>query len=98
MDTTQLAHSMASLRRAVGIAGGQVALERLTGIRQQTLSYRLNNEIPLQSGDEVVAVEAATGVSRHDLRPDLYPREDTPAPPPASPSRAGGSPLEGVRA
>lgn len=25
--------------------------------------------------ERVLAVEAATGVSRHDLRPDLYPRE-----------------------
>ena len=28
------------------------------------------------SAEYVLAIEAATGVSRHDLRPDLYPRED----------------------
>lgn len=25
--------------------------------------------------ERVLALEAATGISRHDLRPDLYPRE-----------------------
>jgi DNA-binding transcriptional regulator YdaS (Cro superfamily) len=42
--------------------------------------------------EHVLAVEAATGVSRHDLRPDIYPREDAPAQPPAAvPSAAGGT-------
>lgn len=26
--------------------------------------------------ERVLAIEAATGVSRHDLRPDLYPRDE----------------------
>jgi DNA-binding transcriptional regulator YdaS (Cro superfamily) len=29
--------------------------------------------------ERVLQVEKATGVSRHDLRPDLYPREDASA-------------------
>jgi DNA-binding transcriptional regulator YdaS (Cro superfamily) len=29
--------------------------------------------------DRVLAIEAASGVSRHDLRPDIYPREEAAA-------------------
>lgn len=86
MDDTELATALKAYRRAVAIAGGQPAFERLTGIKQQTTSYRLNNGIPLQSVAEVETVEAATGVSRHDLRPDMFPREDKPQ------ASAGGSP------
>lgn len=27
------------------------------------------------AAERVLAIEAATGISRHDLRPDIYPRE-----------------------
>lgn len=92
MTDSDLDTAMAALLRAVGIAGGQAPFERKTGLRQQTISYRLANRIPLRSGDEVLKVENATGVSRHDLRPDLYPREESPAHPPApQPLPAGGS-------
>lgn len=30
------------------------------------------------SAGRVLAIEALTGTSRHDLRPDLYPREERP--------------------
>lgn len=94
MDDSHLDVAMAAYRRAVGLLGGQVSFEKATNIRQQTTSYRLRNRIPLQSAAEVMAVESATGVSRHDLRPDLYPREDSLAHPPAGgppPPPAGGS-------
>lgn len=86
MDAPELSIAMAAFRRAVGRAGSQAAFERLTGIRQQTVSNRLRNDIPLQGASEVLAVEAATGVSRHELRPDLYPPE------PPVPSADGSSP------
>lgn len=76
MTDDDLTVSMAAFRRAVGIAGGQSSLAAVTPLTQQTISNRLKKGIPLQSGAEVLAVEAATGVSRHDLRPDLYPREE----------------------
>lgn len=78
MDESDLTTAMAAFRRAVGLAGGQSALAAVAPLTQQTISNRLIKGIPLQSGTEVLAVEAATGVSRHDLRPDLYPREDVP--------------------
>lgn len=102
MEEAELAVAMKAYRRAVALAGGQPSFERLTGIKQQTTSYRLNNGIPLQTVSEVEAVETATGVSRYDLRPDMYPREDGPRAPAgeAPPALAGGSPdgaLDGVQ-
>lgn len=77
MDESQLEVAMRAFRRAVAFAGGQAPFERLTGLKQQTVSYRLRNDIPLKSAEEVLNVEAATGVSRHDLRPDIYPRNES---------------------
>lgn len=45
---------------------------------QQLISYRYNRGLPLPA-EYVLATERATGISRHDLRPDLYPREDAAA-------------------
>lgn len=56
------------LQRAIDAAGGVGALARMIGIRQPSLSNW--RRVP---ADRVVAVEVATGVSRADLRPDLYP-------------------------
>lgn len=87
MDDSELQIAMRGLQRAVAAAGGQAAFERKTGIKQQTVSYRLLNRIPLKSADEVAIVEAATGVSRHELRPDIYPIE-----PPRAPGQSHASP------
>lgn len=48
--------------------------------------------------EHVLKVEAATGISRHELRPDIYPPEEQAAPPPASGPEADGGPLEDLRA
>lgn len=64
-----------ALRRAVGVAGNQTAFERLTGAKQQKVSVWLRDRKVLP-GEYVLAAERETGVSRHDLRPDLYPRDD----------------------
>lgn len=45
------------------------------GTSQQLVSYWLKNGKSLPA-ELVLKTEAATGISRHDLRPDLYPRED----------------------
>ena len=71
--------AMRSLRRAVGLLGDQASFGALLGISQQAVSLRLREGTPLKNTAEVLAVEAATGVSRHDLRPDLYPREEAAA-------------------
>lgn len=52
----------------------QSAFARLIGVSQSTVHEWLSAGKPLPA-EHVLKVEAATGVSRHDLRPDLYPRE-----------------------
>ncbi|MBB4152926.1 DNA-binding transcriptional regulator YdaS (Cro superfamily) [Sphingomonas jinjuensis] len=62
------------LARAVRLAGSQSAFARLVG-RSQATVYTWLSQGKLLPAELVLAVEAATGVSRNDLRPDLYPRE-----------------------
>ena len=63
------------LKRAVEIAGGQSAFAKLCGVSQPGVWAWLNGNKPLPA-EFVLKVEAETGVSRHRLRPDIYPRED----------------------
>lgn len=55
------------LERAIGAAGGVSQLARKIGIRQPSVSNW--SAVPAQ---RVIAVEAATGIPRDHLRPDLY--------------------------
>ena len=55
------------LNRAIDAAGGVVQLAHKIGITQPSISNW--NRVP---AERVIAVEAATGVSREQLRPDLY--------------------------
>lgn len=73
--------------------GGQSAMARLVGKDQSTIHDWLRDRKPLPA-EHVLAVEAATAISRHDLRPDIYPREDGPraAAGEAFPLLAGGCP------
>ena len=48
---------------------------RLCGKAQNTVWKWLQNSKPLPA-EHVLVVEAATGVSRHHLRPDIYPLEN----------------------
>jgi len=57
----------AGLDRAIDAAGGIAQLARKIGLAQPSVSNW--NRVPAQ---RVIAVEAATGVSRKQLRPDLY--------------------------
>jgi TorA maturation chaperone TorD len=57
----------AGLEHAIDAAGGVAQLARKIGIAQPSVSNW--NRVPAQ---RVIAVEAATGVSRKVLRPDLY--------------------------
>jgi TorA maturation chaperone TorD len=55
--------------RAIDAAGGVAQLARKIGISQPSVSNW--NKVPAQ---RVIAVEAATGISRGELRPDLFSR------------------------
>lgn len=65
--------SVKALKKAVEIAGGQTALGRLIGRDQGTIWAWLNKTRKVPA-EEVLKIEAATSVSRYELRPDLYPQ------------------------
>ena len=61
-----------ALKRAIAAAGGtQADLAAKVGYTQQAVSEWVRAGQVSRYG--VLAVEAATGVPRHELRPDLYP-------------------------
>jgi DNA-binding transcriptional regulator YdaS (Cro superfamily) len=65
-----------STQRAFEAHGGtQAEFAEAIGTSQQLVSYWLRNSKELPA-EFVLPAEKATGISRHDLRPDLYPRED----------------------
>lgn len=65
-----------ALLEAIERAKGQNALARKIKTLQQNIWYWANRRPQGVPAEFVLPIEAATGVSRHDLRPDLYPRED----------------------
>ncbi len=69
-----------ALRDAVARIGSQSAAGRLLGVTQQAVSGWIKERKHLPA-EHVLAVEAGSGVSRHALRPDLYPVGDSSDPP-----------------
>jgi DNA-binding transcriptional regulator YdaS (Cro superfamily) len=63
-----------ALLDACSKAGGQSALARALGLKSQgTISgWLAAGRVP---AERVLSIETLTGVSRHRLRPDLYPLE-----------------------
>ncbi|WP_137681152.1 transcriptional regulator [Aurantiacibacter suaedae] len=61
-----------ALRKATEIAGSQTAFANICGVGQPAVWKWLQSAKRLPA-EHVLKVEAATGVSRHDLRPDIYP-------------------------
>lgn len=59
-----------ALERAIEVAGGVAALAGKLGIFSQAVSQW--RRVPVK---RVLDVERATGVPRHELRPDIYPPE-----------------------
>lgn len=54
--------------KATASVGSAVKLAKLLGIRSQAISQW--KRVP---AERVLEVERVTGVSRHELRPDIYP-------------------------
>jgi post-segregation antitoxin (ccd killing protein) len=70
MDTTALAEAIAA-------AGGVSRLAERLGLAHPSVArWQRTGRVP---ADRVAAVEAATGVPRHRLRPDLFQAEARPA-------------------
>ena len=64
-----------ALQTAVEKAGGQTALARKIGTSQELIFFWLNRAQKGVAPEYVLKIERVTGVSRHALRPDIYPRE-----------------------
>lgn len=59
---------------AIGRAGSQAEIARICGV-STTAVWKWVQSSKRMPAEYVLRTEAATGVSRHDLRPDIYPRE-----------------------
>lgn len=58
------------LHRAIDAAGSQQRLAEFLGIRSASISeWKARGRVP---AERVLAVEECTGISRHELRPDVY--------------------------
>lgn len=79
-----LSMSAEALSRAIQARGSKSALARELGIKPQAIDQW--DKVPVQ---RVLAVESLTGISRHDLRPDIY------GPAPASPISSSALPAVG---
>jgi DNA-binding transcriptional regulator YdaS (Cro superfamily) len=74
LDFSPMGNRTKALKRAIAIAGNSAVLAKRIGITPQALS-QWEVVPPLR----VIAVERATGVSRSELRPDLYPADEVSA-------------------
>lgn len=63
-----------ALKLACTKAGGQSGLARICGVSQPTV-WKWVQSSKRMPAEYVLRAEAATGVSRHALRPDIYPVE-----------------------
>jgi DNA-binding transcriptional regulator YdaS (Cro superfamily) len=84
-----------ALKAAITILGSQAEMARLCGISQPAVWkwVRAGKRLP---PEHVLTVEAATGVPRWELRPDLYPPEEYARPAVEQPGNAY-SPSPGTR-
>lgn len=63
-----------AFREAVQIVGGQNAIARGIGVSQASIWRKLNDKQPIPA-EWVLPVEKLSKISRHRLRPDIYPLE-----------------------
>lgn len=87
--TTHIESPFEAFRLAVKLAGGQIRFGKLVGRTQGAVSKKLAKGEWIWP-ETALTVEAATGISRHDLRPDIYPIE------PASPDGRRDGQLAGM--
>jgi DNA-binding transcriptional regulator YdaS (Cro superfamily) len=64
-----------ALKRACGLAGGQKPLAERIGTTQSQVWYWLERSKKGVPAEFVLPIERETGVSRSELRPDLWPAE-----------------------
>lgn len=66
-----------ALQKAIDRAGGQNQLAKICNTSQPRIWNWLNRDAQKVPAEYVLVIEKATGVSRSDLRPDLYPVDET---------------------
>jgi DNA-binding transcriptional regulator YdaS (Cro superfamily) len=90
-----------ALSDAVDLAGSQSALARGLGVTQATV-WKWLRRAKGASAEYVLAIESLTGISRHNLRADIYPLTDRGSPKtvgiPLKPDRANPRALSNARA
>lgn len=64
--------SKRALEKACEKAGGQAPLAALIGTTQSQIWYWLNRAKDGVSAEFVIPIEEKTGISRHELRPDIF--------------------------
>lgn len=64
-----------ALKRAVKAVGGATALTKLLNDAGFQITKSAISQWERCPVERVLAVETLTGVSRHELRPDIYPQE-----------------------
>lgn len=62
------------IKQLINQAGGQSALARAIGVTQSHVWAWLNRNKRVPAA-HVLKIEKIFGISRHDLRPDIYPTE-----------------------
>ncbi len=65
------------LDRAIKAAKSQQALADILGVHQTLISYWLTKRAGIVKPEWVLPIERRFGISRHELRPDLYPLDTT---------------------
>lgn len=71
--------STTALQFAIERKGGIVPFSKMLDVTPNTVRYWLGKprrRPPGPAAEYVLRIERETGVSRHELRPDIYPRED----------------------
>lgn len=76
-----------ALGRAIDKAGSQAELARVCAV-SSTAVWKWVRTAKRVPAEYALAIESATGVSRHELRPDIYPIENSgqPSAPEAAPA------------
>lgn len=61
---------MTGLEKAISLSGSAGALGASVGVTKMAVSLWKKNGVP---AGRVIAIHLATGVTPHELRPDIYP-------------------------
>ena len=72
MDTEVITSQVEAVTRAAKAVGGLAHLGRLLGVTKGAVMHWKSGSVLLPA-DRAVAIERETGISRKELRPDLWP-------------------------